>query len=67
MAQTKVSAKLVYIAKSSDWTGRRLYLGGHRIHHGLTGILFTCLGVILAVHDRHDWKVWIRDLWNEMT
>lgn len=33
----------------------RVYVFGHRIHHGLVGL-------ILLLHDRNDWKVWVKDL-----
>jgi len=32
----------------------RVWIRGHRIHHGLIGLL-------LCLHDIHDWRVWITD------
>lgn len=32
----------------------RVYVLNHRIHHGF-------LGLVLMLHDRHDWRVWLSD------
>lgn len=52
--------------------GPRLYVGGLRVHHGTTGLMLSALGLgarrralvglglVLAVHDRHDTRVWLR-------
>jgi hypothetical protein len=36
--------------------GPRFYLLGRRIHHFLTGICLTIVGVAFIWHDRKDWK-----------
>lgn len=33
----------------------RCYVFGRRVHHGL-------IGLVLLLHDRHDYRVWLRDL-----
>ena len=33
----------------------RVTVFGHRVHHGL-------IGLVLLLHDRHDARVWLRDL-----
>lgn len=51
--------------------GPRLWLLGQRVHHGATGVALAAvaisrrrrarwalLGALLALHDRHDWRVW---------
>lgn len=35
--------------------GRRVYLFGHRIHHGAVGVGLALVGAVLAYHDRRDW------------
>lgn len=39
--------------------GRRLYVAGFRIHHGLTGIVLAALGTALAAHDWRDFRRWL--------
>jgi hypothetical protein len=39
---------------------RRLWIGGQRVHHGLTGLLMMSAGIILAAHDWKDRRVWFR-------
>lgn len=39
--------------------GRRLFIGGLRCHHGLTGCVVVALGIAMIWHDRHDWRVWL--------
>lgn len=41
--------------------GPRLYVRGHRLHHGLTGMIMTVFGFVLMVHDWHDARVWLSD------
>lgn len=53
--------RFIGIYQSSNWRGRRLYLIGHRVHHGLTGCVFTVLGLSLAAHDYKDRKRWLKD------
>lgn len=52
--------------------GPRVWIAGQRVHHGATGVALLAaaaltrrqrafaatLGLVLAAHDRHDWKVW---------
>jgi hypothetical protein len=37
---------------------RRLWIGGQRIHHGLTGMLLAIAGAILMLHDIKDRSLW---------
>lgn len=37
---------------------RRLWIGGQRVHHGLTGVLLTILGAVLMLHDFKDRSMW---------
>lgn len=44
-----------------------LWIKSHRIHHfwpGLVLILagYPRAGLIIIVHDLHDWRVWVKDL-----
>ncbi len=39
----------------------KLYVCGHRLHHGLTGCVLALVGVGLAVHDRADLQKWVPD------
>lgn len=32
----------------------RLYVCGRHLHHGLTGVLMTVVGIALAIHDARD-------------
>lgn len=32
----------------------RCYVLGHRLHHGMTGLILAAIGVALAIHDRRD-------------
>lgn len=45
--------------------GARLYVCGHRCHHGLTGATLTLIGAVLMVHDWHDHNRWLGDLIRE--
>lgn len=48
-------------------TGPRLWICGHRVHHGLTGVLLVLAGVALAAHDRHDRASWFaRELLHQL-
>ena len=37
---------------------RRLWIGGQRVHHGLTGVLLAATGAVLMLHDRRDAALW---------
>lgn len=39
----------------------RLHIHGHRIHHGLTGLILIIIGVGLMLHDRRDFPWPLRD------
>jgi hypothetical protein len=39
---------------------RRLWVGGQRLHHGLTGIALAAAGLVLIAHDWKDRSVWFR-------
>jgi hypothetical protein len=39
---------------------RRLWVGGQRLHHGLTGIALAAAGLVLIAHDWKDRTVWFR-------
>jgi hypothetical protein len=41
-----------------DLHRRRLWVGGQRVHHGLTGILFAAAGFALMAHDWKDRPLW---------
>ena len=41
-----------------DLARRRLWLGGRRVHHGLTGLLLAALGTALMAHDWRDRLLW---------
>ena len=58
--------RVVRVQTSRNWKGRRIYLVGHRVHHGATGCSLIALGMILAYHDRRDWRRWIADLVKEL-
>lgn len=61
---------LAYIVRHPN--GPRLYLAGQRVHHGATGCALAVallrwpttrragifVGTVLAIHDRHDWRIW---------
>jgi hypothetical protein len=49
---------------------RRVYFCGHRVHHGLAGIIMLGVGIWLLADDIHDAKHWVPDLirhhaWND--
>ena len=39
---------------------RRLWVGGQRVHHGLTGALLFTAGTALMLHDWKDRSLWFR-------
>lgn len=39
---------------------QRVWVANVRIHHGTVGLLLAALGVVLALHDRADARVWLR-------
>ena len=43
-----------------DPVRRRLWIGGQRVHHGLTGVLFAAAGVVMIAHDWKDRPLWFR-------
>jgi hypothetical protein len=47
-----------------DFENRRVYVRGRRLHHGLVGAIAVAAGLVAAVHDRRDAKVWVRDFIN---
>jgi hypothetical protein len=57
---------MVRVVKGKKPAGRRVYIVGHRIHHGFTGCVLTALGICLAVHDRKDYRRWLKDLVKEL-
>jgi hypothetical protein len=61
------------VAVRSYPQGPRLWVAGQRVHHGATGcalvaaacarrhaVVCIVVGGLLALHDRHDWRVWFR-------
>lgn len=43
-----------------DARRRRLWLAGHRVHHGLTGVLLLATGAALMLHDWKDRSLWFQ-------
>ena len=41
-----------------DPTLRRVWIGGQRVHHGLTGLLFAAAGLAMIAHDWKDRPLW---------
>jgi hypothetical protein len=41
-----------------DLKRRRLWIGGQRLHHGLTGIFLAGAGMALMAHDWRDRSIW---------
>ena len=41
-----------------DPARRRLWVGGQRMHHGLTGVLLALAGTALMLHDWKDRSMW---------
>ena len=44
-----------------DFENMRVYVRGRRLHHGLVGAIAVAAGLVAAVHDRRDAKVWVKD------
>ena len=44
-----------------DRSQQRVWLGGRRLHHGLTGIVLALVGGALMAHDWKDRSVWLGD------
>ncbi|CAB4172746.1 hypothetical protein UFOVP952_4 [uncultured Caudovirales phage] len=44
-----------------DVQNMRVYVRGRRLHHGLIGAVAIAAGLVAAVHDRRDVRVWVRD------
>jgi hypothetical protein len=51
---------MTLIALPHPSTGRRCYVLGCRLHHGLVGLALAMAGAVLMVHDRGDWP-WLTD------
>ena len=43
-----------------DPARRRVWVGGQRVHHGLTGVLLALAGTVLMAHDWSDRPFWFR-------
>jgi hypothetical protein len=43
-----------------DLERRRVWVGGRRVHHGLTGLAFALAGLALMAHDWKDRPLWFR-------
>jgi hypothetical protein len=41
-----------------DPARRRVWIGGQRIHHGLSGALLAVAGAVLMLHDWKDRSIW---------
>ena len=41
-----------------DLARRRIWIGGQRVHHGLTGVLLALAGTVLMAHDWKDRPLW---------
>jgi len=44
-----------------DLANKRVYVRGRRLHHGLIGAIAVAAGLVAAVHDRRDARVWVKD------
>ena len=44
-----------------DLANKRVYVRGRRLHHGLIGAIAVAVGLVAAVHDRRDARVWVKD------
>lgn len=58
-------AVIVKVTTHKTYSGKRVYVIGHRVHHGFTGCLLVAFGSFLLVHDRKDFKRWFKDLIKE--
>ena len=56
---------MTVLAVSKSPTGRKLYIGGRRVHHGLTGLALVALGAFLAAHDCADADRWAHDFFRD--
>jgi hypothetical protein len=43
-----------------DSDRRRIWVGGQRLHHGLTGTFLAVAGIALMAHDWHDRSYWFQ-------
>lgn len=43
-----------------DAERKRVWVGGQRLHHGMTGAVLAALGSVLMAHDWHDRSVWFQ-------
>lgn len=43
-----------------DWSRRRVWCCGQRIHHGAFGAVLATVACVLMWHDRADTRVWFR-------
>jgi hypothetical protein len=43
-----------------DAERRRIWVGGQRLHHGLTGAVLAAAGLVLMAHDWSDRSFWFR-------
>lgn len=41
-----------------DTTTWRVWVLRRRLHHGPVGVALGIAGLLLAAHDRRDWRVW---------
>jgi hypothetical protein len=39
---------------------KRLWIGGQRVHHGLTGVVFAAAGLVMIAHDWKDRPFWFQ-------
>ena len=39
---------------------KRLWIGGQRVHHGMTGVLVAAAGLALMLHDWKDRPFWFQ-------
>lgn len=66
--RTPKAVKLIRIERDPTLRapGMKFYVRTHRVHHGFTGMVFTAIGLTLAIHDRRDWRRWLKDLVREL-
>lgn len=43
-----------------DLERRRIWIGGQRVHHGLTGVALALAGTVLMAHDWKDRPLWFQ-------
>lgn len=56
---TTTTPRLVRIDRHPH--GPRVYVRGRRLHHGLSGVALTAVGLVLITHDRHDFPWHLHD------